>query len=111
MSDKRQLRLGAFLRPVSIDTAWWRYSSAYSDPYFNFRHIARFAQTLERGRFDGFFMADHLALLNMPMDALKRSATITSLDPLTLLPTLAVMTGRLGLIANAPTGVAYREAA
>jgi alkanesulfonate monooxygenase SsuD/methylene tetrahydromethanopterin reductase-like flavin-dependent oxidoreductase (luciferase family) len=41
----------------------------------NFRHIVRFAQTLERGKFDAFFMADHLALLNMPMNALKRSVT------------------------------------
>ena len=34
-------------------------------------------------------MADHLAVLNMPMEALKRSATVTSFDPLTLLPALA----------------------
>ena len=31
-------------------------------------------------------MADHLAVLNMPMDALKRSATPTSFEPMTLLP-------------------------
>ena len=50
-----------------------------------------------------FFMADHLAVLNMPMDALKRSATVTSFDPLTLLPALAVVTERLGLVATAST--------
>ncbi len=43
-------------------------------------------------------MADHLAVLNMPMEALKRSATVTSFDPATLLPALAVVTERLGLI-------------
>src|ERR1700709_2147579 len=48
-------------------------------------------------------MADHLALLNMPMNALKRSATVTSFDPLTLLPALAMVTERLGLIATAST--------
>ena len=62
MTEKRQLRLGAFMRPVGIHTAWWRYPGAYPDANFNFRHIARFAQTLERGKFDAFFMADHLAL-------------------------------------------------
>ena len=103
MTERRQLRLGAFMRPVSIHTAWWRYPGAYPDANFNFRHIARFAQTLERGKFDAFFMADHLALLNMPMEALKRSATTTSFDPMTLLPTLAVVTERLGLIATAST--------
>jgi len=103
MSDKRQLRLGAFMRPVSIHTAWWRYPGAYPDANFNFAHIKRFAQTLERGKFDAFFMADHLALLNMPMAALMRSATVTSFDPMALLPALAVVTERLGLIATGST--------
>ena len=99
----RQLHLGAFMRPVSIHTAWWRYPGSLPDANFNFKHLARFAQTLERGRFDAFFMADHLALLNMSMDALKRSATVTSFDPLTLLPALAVVTEHIGLIATAST--------
>ena len=99
----RQLRLGAFMRPVSIHTAWWRYPGGWPDANFNFAHLKHFAQTLERGRFDAFFMADHLAVLNMPMDALKRSATVTSFDPLTLLRALAVVTERLGLVATAST--------
>ena len=103
MAPIRQLHLGAFMRPVSIHTAWWRYPGAFPDANFNFEHLARFAQTLERGKFDAFFMADHLAVLNMPMSALKRSATVTSFDPATLLPALAVVTKRLGLIATAST--------
>ena len=91
------------MRPVSIHTAAWRYPGAFADANFNFAHIKRFAETLERGRFDAFFMADHLALLNMPMNALMRSATVTSLDPPTLLPALAVVTERLGLIATGST--------
>jgi len=103
MARSRQLRLGAFMRPVGIHTAAWRYPGAYPDANFNFAHLKRFAQTLERGCFDAFFMADHLALLNMPMRALKRSATVTSFDPLTLLPALAVVTERIGLVATAST--------
>ncbi len=99
----RQLHLGAFMRPVSIHTAWWRYPGSTPDANFSFKHLARYAQTLERGKFDAFFMADHLALLNMPMEALKRSATVSSFDPLTLLPALAVVTEKLGLIATAST--------
>lgn len=99
----RQLRLGAFMRPVSIHTAAWRYPGAYPDANFNFGHLKRFVQTLERGRFDAFFMADHLAVLNMPIQALKRSATVTSFDPLTLLPALAAVTEHIGLIATAST--------
>jgi len=99
----RMLRLGAFMRPVGIHTAWWRYPGSLPDANFNLKHLVQFAQTLERGRFDAFFMADHLALLNMPMAALQRSATVTSFDPLTLLPALAMVTERLGLIATAST--------
>jgi FMN-dependent oxidoreductase (nitrilotriacetate monooxygenase family) len=103
MTASRQLHLGAFMRPVGIHTAWWRYPGAYPDANFNFQHLKRFAQSLERGRFDAFFMADHLGVLNMPMAALKRSATVTSFDPLTLLPALAMATEHLGLIATAST--------
>lgn len=103
MSRADRLHLGAFMRPVSIHTAWWRYPSSAADANFNLQHIVDFAQTLERGRFDAFFMADHLAVLNMPMDALKRSATVTSFDPLTLLPALSMVTNHLGLIATAST--------
>src|SRR5882762_2938184 len=103
MRASRQLRLGAFMRPVGIHTAWWRYPGAYPDANFNLQHLIRFAQKLEQGRFDAWFMADHLAVLNMPMAALKRSATVTSFDPLTLLPALAMCTEHLGLIATAST--------
>ncbi|WP_422032085.1 LLM class flavin-dependent oxidoreductase [Reyranella sp.] len=98
---QKKLRLGAFMRPVSIHTAAWRYPGGTPDANFNLKALVTYAQTLERGKFDAFFMADHLAVLNMPMDALKRSATVTSFDPLTLLPALAMATKHLGLIATA----------
>jgi FMN-dependent oxidoreductase (nitrilotriacetate monooxygenase family) len=103
MTNLGQLRLGAFMRPISIHTAAWRYPGAFPDANFNFQHLKHFAQKLEHGKFDAFFMADHLAVLNMPMEALKRSATVTSFDPLVLLPALAVVTEHLGLIATAST--------
>jgi len=99
----KQLHLGAFMRPVGIHTAWWRYPTAFPDANFNIKHLVRFIQTLERGRFDAFFMADHLGVLNMPMSALKRSATVTSFEPLTLLSALAMVTERIGLVATAST--------
>jgi alkanesulfonate monooxygenase len=102
-SNTRKLRLGAFMRPVSIHTGAWRYPGAFTDANFNFAHIKRFAQKLEAGKFDAFFMADHLAVLNMPMEALKRSATVTSFEPMTLLPALAAVTEHIGLIATGST--------
>ena len=103
MIPDRKLRLGAFMRPVSIHTAAWRYPGGTPDANFNLRAIIGFAKKLEQGKFDAFFMADHLAVLNMPIEALKRSATVTSFDPLTLLPALAMVTEHLGLIATAST--------
>ena len=102
-SKSRQLRLGAFMRPVSIHTGAWRYPGAFPDANFNFAHLQRFAQTLERGRFDAFFMADHLAVLNMPIEALKRSHTVTSFEPFTLLSALAGATEHIGLVATGST--------
>ncbi len=103
MADRKQLRLGAFMRPASIHTAAWRYPGAFADANFNFAHHKQFIRTLERGLFDAYFMADHLAVMNMPDEALKRSATVTSFDPLTLLPALAAVTEHIGLIATAST--------
>ena len=103
MAAEKQLRLGAFMRPVSIHTGSWRYPNAFPDANFNFVHLRRFAETLERGCFDAFFMADHLAVLNMPIEALQRSHTVTSFEPFTLLSALAGATKHIGLIATGST--------
>jgi alkanesulfonate monooxygenase len=44
-----------------------------------------------------------MAVLNMPMDALKRSHTATSFEPFTLLSALSQATERLGLVATGST--------
>ena len=99
----KQLHLGAFMRPVGIHTGWWRYPGAAPHANFNLKSLVHFIQTLERGRFDAFFMADHLAVLNMSINALRRSATATSFEPFTLLSALAMVTERIGLVATAST--------
>jgi FMN-dependent oxidoreductase (nitrilotriacetate monooxygenase family) len=103
MDSSRRLHLGAFMRPVSIHTGAWRYPGAYPDANFNFGHLRDFVRRLEAAKFDAFFMADHLAVLNMPVNALKRSHTVTSFEPLTLLSALAGATDRIGLVATAST--------
>jgi len=100
---ERQLHLGAFMRPVSLHTGAWRYPGSYPDANFNFALIVAFAKKLEAAKFDAFFMADHLAVLNMPEEALKRSHTVTSFEPFTLLSAIAALTSRIGLVATAST--------
>jgi alkanesulfonate monooxygenase len=103
MSSARQLHLGAFMRPASIHTGAWRYPGAWPDMNFNLAHMKRSIQTLERAKFDAFFMADHMAVLNMPLDALKRSHTVTSFEPFTLLSALSQVTEHIGLVATGST--------
>ncbi|QRM47770.1 LLM class flavin-dependent oxidoreductase (plasmid) [Rhizobium sp. BG4] len=91
------------MRPVSLHTGAWRYPGSYPDANFNFAHIVAFAKKLEAAKFDAFFMADHLAVLNMPEEALKRSHTVTSFEPFTLLSAIAALTSRIGLVATAST--------
>lgn len=100
---RRQLHLAAFMRPSSIHTGSWRYPGAAPDANFNLSVLVESIRKLEAAKFDAFFMADHLALLNMPVAALKRSHTVTSFEPFTLLSALAMVTERIGLIATAST--------
>src|SRR3954464_225073 len=99
----RQIKLNAFMRPASIHTGAWRYPGAWPDMNFNFAHMKECIQKLEAAKFDAFFMADHMAVLNMPMDALKRSHTSTSFEPFTLLSALSQATTHIGLVATGST--------
>ncbi len=99
----RQIKLNAFMRPASIHTGAWRYPGAWPDANFNFARLKQSIQRLEAAKFDAFFMADHMAVLNMPMDALKRSHTATSFEPFTLLSALSQATERIGLVATGST--------
>ena len=103
MTADGKLRLGAFMRPVSLHTGAWRYPGAWADANFNFDRLVYLARKLEAAKFDAFFMADHLAVLNMPIEALRRSQTPTSFEPFTLLSALAALTDRIGLVATAST--------
>lgn len=103
MTSRKKLHLGAFMRPATIHTGAWRYPGAWPDVNFNFDRLRHLAQKLEAGFFDAFFMADHLAFLNMPFKALQRSHTVTSFEPFTLLSALAVATSHIGLAATAST--------
>jgi FMN-dependent oxidoreductase (nitrilotriacetate monooxygenase family) len=102
-NNNKKLHLTAFMRPISLHPGAWRYPGSYPDANFNLNHIKTFIQQLEAAKFDAFFMADHLAVLNMPEEALKRSHTVTSFEPFTLLSALAMVTDKIGLAATAST--------
>lgn len=103
MSATTRMHLAAFMRPASIHTGAWRYPGAWPDANFNLAGMRQMIRRLEAACFDAFFMADHLAVLNMPVEALKRSHTVTSFEPFTLLSALSQATERIGLIATGST--------
>jgi N-acetyl-S-(2-succino)cysteine monooxygenase len=94
----RKLHLNAFLMPLGHHEAAWRVPE--SDPSAGWRldHYIELAQTAERGKFDSIFFADGPSLQG---DVRHRPAGW--LDPLVLLPALAGVTKRIGLIATAST--------
>ncbi len=103
MAATRQLRLGAFMRPTSLHPGAWRFPGAWPDSNFNFVRMKSLIRRLEAAKFDAFFMADHMAVLNMSVDALKRSHTTTSFEPFTLLSALSQCTDHIGLVATGST--------
>ena len=111
MNDDRrgeQMRLGAFFHPTGNHVAAWLHPEAQIDAGSNFRHYAEIAQTAERGKFDLMFVADAVAVRDGKLAALSRwPQYMAYFDPLTLLPALAAVTTRIGLVATATTS--YNE--
>lgn len=99
----KQLKNLILLAMPSIHAGAWRYPGAIPDFHRSFEHMKWFVQTLERGRFDGLFLPDSLAVRAGAVDTLMRSHSVVTLDPLTLLPALAAVTRHIGLIATAST--------
>jgi len=101
--EKRQLKLGAFIA-AGFDShpargaipEHGRTPTSVSSPQ-------ALDPELEAGKFDAFFMADHLAVLNMPVNALKRSHTVTSFEPFTAVVGALSRDDHIGLIATGST--------
>lgn len=101
MTVSRLMRLGAFLMETGHHAAAWRHPDVRADASTDFRAYATLAKTAERSCFDALFVADSVAA-NVG-DGAARAARSNRLDPLTLLPALAVVTERIGLVATATT--------
>ncbi|MBC1241505.1 LLM class flavin-dependent oxidoreductase [Nostoc sp. 2RC] len=106
MSQKKQLKVGAFLPGSGHHVAAWRHPNAQADGGLNFQHYKQLAQTAERGKFDMLFLADGLAVWDRGQgrEAFSRSGQFSvHFEPLTLLSALSVVTEHIGLVATAST--------
>ena len=105
MSDtKRMMKLGAMFVPTGHHVTSWRHPDAQADAGVNVHHWVEMARLAERAKFDMIFFADSAQSREGHMDALSRSAQyIAALDPMVLLPALAMVTEKIGLVSTMST--------
>ncbi len=102
----RKMRIGMSIRGIGYHPAAWRHPDVPSDGTLRFEHYAQNAQTAERGLCDLIFFADGIGIRerDAPRGSLARSGyEIVEMEPMTLLPALAVVTKRIGLVTTAST--------
>ncbi len=102
MTQKKQIRLNAFDMNCAghICHGLWRHPDDGSARYTDVDHWQNLAVTLERGLFDGLFLADVLGLYDVykggPETALLAGAQSPLNDPVVLAPAMAAVTKHLG---------------
>ncbi|WP_260987518.1 LLM class flavin-dependent oxidoreductase [Roseomonas gilardii] len=98
----RQIVLNAFDMACvgHIQQGMWTHPRDRSTDYLRLGHWMRLAQTLERGLFDGLFLADVLGIYDVyggsPDASLRGAVQVPLLDPMLLVPAMASVTRHLG---------------
>jgi FMN-dependent oxidoreductase (nitrilotriacetate monooxygenase family) len=107
----KQIRLNAFDMncPGHIQQGMWRHPRDRSADYLSLDHWTRLARILERGLFDGLFLADVLGLYDVyqgsPDAALRGGVQVPVNDPMLLIPAMAQATRHLGFGVTANLSV------
>ena len=98
----KQIRLNAFdMNCVGhIQQGLWTHPRDRSTDYTSLDHWVSLAQTLERGLFDGLFLADVLGVYDVhggsPGPAIRNAVQVPVNDPMLLIPAMAHATRHLG---------------
>jgi alkanesulfonate monooxygenase len=98
----REIRLNAFSMNCVVHQSpgLWRHPRDRSSDYNRLSYWTGLAQTLERGKFDGLFLADVLGAYDVygqgPRAALREAAQVPVNDPLLLVSAMAHVTRHLG---------------
>lgn len=97
----RELRLNAFaMNCVGHQSqGLWRHPRDRSAEYWRMDHWVELARLLERGRFDGLFLADVVGVYDVygagPETALREAVQVPTNDPLLVIPVMAQATEHL----------------
>jgi FMN-dependent oxidoreductase (nitrilotriacetate monooxygenase family) len=103
---ERKMRLGLSIRGHGYHPAAWRHPDVPADGTLRVEHYVRSAQIAERGKLDMVFFADGAGVrqADEPRGSLCRTGRdIVELEPMTLLPALAMVTKHVGLVTTAST--------
>ena len=99
---KKEIRLNAFAMNCVAHQSpgLWTHPRDRTAEYNRLPYWLDLAKTLERGRFDGLFLADVLGVYDVyagtPDAALRNAAQTPSNEPLLLIPAMAAVTEHLG---------------
>ncbi|MBW6396770.1 LLM class flavin-dependent oxidoreductase [Roseomonas sp. HJA6] len=102
MTTSREIRLNAFDMACvgHIQQGLWTHPRDRSTDYLRLDHWTGLARLLERGLFDGLFLADVLGVYDVhggSQDAaIRHGVQIPLLDPMLLVPAMAAVTRNLG---------------
>ena len=101
-----KMRLGLSIRGYGYHPAAWRHPDVPADGPLHIEHYLRNTLTAERGKLDLIFFADGAGIRqgDNPRGALSRTGSdMIEMEPMTLLPALAMVTSRVGLVTTAST--------
>ena len=102
MPPAREIRLNAFDMACvgHIQHGMWTHPRDNSSDYTSLDHWVSLARLLERGLFDGLFLADILGVYDVlegtPDPSLRAAVQIPLIDPMALVPAMAHATTHLG---------------
>ena len=103
---RRKMHIGMSIRGLGYHPAAWRHPDVPADGTLRFEHYARSAKAAERGKCDLIFFADGIGIRerDVPRGSLVRAGyELVEMEPMTLLPALAVVTSHIGLVTTAST--------
>lgn len=103
MSDRRQMKLGMFMREAGHHIAAWRAPEAPENPGNSMAHNIEVAQLAEKGLFDMLFWADSAGIWGGDKEELSRMSRVAWIEPLIMLSGIAAATKNIGLVCTSTT--------
>ena len=103
---RNKMHIGMSIRGLGYHPAAWRHPDVPAHGSLSLEHYARSAVAAERGKCDLIFFADGVGIRerDIPRGSLVRIGyEIVEMEPMTLLPALAMVTRHIGLVTTAST--------